>query len=188
MVVSICCAGVVRATSVVAPSFSELVSEAQSIVRAKVTKVSAAWVDSPQGRVIKTYVTFSVERQLKGQTSPEFVLQLLGGEIDGQGMRIQGMPQFVEGEREILFVAGNGIRFCPLVGMAHGRYRILLDSLSAREYVARDDRSPLTSEADVQLPQERALAAIRPQSASAALAVAAFEEKILTQVSRRAIP
>ena len=36
------------ATSVVAPSFPELVAEAESIVRARVVGLRAAWIDSPQ--------------------------------------------------------------------------------------------------------------------------------------------
>ena len=175
------------ATSVIAPSFAELVDEAQTIVRGKVIAVRCAWADSPQGRLIKTYVTFAVEKRLKGSAPDELVLQFLGGEVDGEGMTVQGMPRFTVGQAEILFVAGNGVRFCPLVGMMHGRYRVMTDATSARDYMARDDGVPLEHESDVQLPQGTA-AASRPKRRAAALTPAAFEERITAEVAHRALP
>ena len=59
-----------RATSVVAPSFSELVSEAQVIVRAEIVSVRSAWVESAQGPVIKTFVTLAVKKSLKEKRRP----------------------------------------------------------------------------------------------------------------------
>lgn len=174
------------ATSVVAPSFPELVSEAQVIVRAQVKSVIPAWVDSPRGKVIKTFVTLTVENRLKGEATEEIILQFLGGEIDGQGMRVEGMPQFIVGQREILFVSGNGVKFCPLVAMMHGRYRVLVDSTTAREYVARNDHVPLRSESDVQLPQGESALAARSVSTATALTPREFEQKISAEISRHA--
>jgi hypothetical protein len=175
-----------RATSVVAPSFSELVAEAQVIVRAKVREVRCAWVDSPQGRVIKTYVTLDVLKRLKGEATDELTLQFLGGEIDGESMRVSGMPRFVVGRTEVVFVSGNGRRFCPLVAMMHGRYRVQTDATSRREYVARDDGVPLESEHDVQLPQGGNGVANRLKSVSAAITPEVFEQKIAAEVTSHA--
>ncbi|MSU50848.1 MAG: hypothetical protein EXS37_17465 [Opitutus sp.] len=166
------------ATSVVAPSFSELVAEAQDIFRAKVREVRSAWVDSPQGRVIKTYVTFDVLKRLKGQAPAELTLQFLGGELDGESMRVAGMPRFSVGQTELVFVSGNGRRFCPLVAMMHGRYRVQTDSASGREYVARDDGVPLESEHDVPLPQAENGIVNRLKRVSAALAPDVSETSI----------
>jgi hypothetical protein len=138
--------------------------------------------------VIKTFVTFTVEKRLKGEPAAEIVLQFLGGEIAGESMQVQGMPQFTEGEREILFIAGNGVRFCPLVALMHGRYRVLVDSQTAREYVARDNRVPLRSESDVQLPPIASVVTARLASPLTALTPEAFEEKISAEISHRALP
>jgi hypothetical protein len=175
-----------RATSVVAPSFSELVSEAQVIVRAKVREVRCAWVDSPQGRVIRTYVTLDVLKRLKGEATDELTLQFLGGEIDGESMRVSGMPRFVVGRTEVVFVSGNGRRFCPLVAMMHGRYRVQSDAANHREYIARDDGVPLESEHDVQLPQGGNGVANRLKSVAAALTPEGFEQKITQEVASHA--
>lgn len=187
-VTALCCACAARATSVVAPSFPELVGEAQTIVRAKVTAVRCAWVDTPQGRAIKTFVTLAVQKRLKGEAADEMVLQFLGGEVGGQGMRVEGMPRFAAGEVTILFIEGNGVQLCPLVGMMHGRYRVLTETQTARDYVARDDGVPLASEQDVQLPQGTGAVASRLKPASAALTPDAFEQKIAAEVGRHAQP
>ena len=178
------CLSAAFATSVVPPSFAELVNEAQLIVRAKVTSVHCAWVESPHGRVIKTYVTMEVLRRLKGEAPAELTLQFLGGEIDGQAMRVSGMPRFAVGQVEIVFVSGNGTRFCPLVAMMHGRYRVQTDPAIKREYVTRNDGVPLESEHDVQLPQEGNGIANRLKRVSAALSPDSFECKIAEEVAR----
>ena len=175
-----------RATSVVAPSFPALVAEAQTIVRGKVRAIRCAWVDSPQGRVIKTYVTFAVLKRLKGPTAEELTLQFLGGEIDGQSMTVSGMPQFRVGQIEIIFVAGNGMRFCPLIGMMHGRYHVQTEEGAQREFVARDDGVPLESESDVQLPQGAGGLGDRFKHAASALTPESFEQKIAEEVMRHA--
>jgi hypothetical protein len=175
-----------HATSVIAPSFDELVNEAQTIVRARVLEVHCAWVESPQGRVIKTYVTLAVEKRLKGAPGAQLTLSFLGGELDGQGMRVAGMPEFVVGQTEILFVAGNRAQFCPLVAMMHGRYRVQTDAASGRDYIARNDGVPLTSEHDVQLPQADNPLERQLKPVSAALSPAVFEQRITEQLSRRA--
>jgi hypothetical protein len=175
-----------RATSVVAPSFAELVMQAELIVRARVVGVRAARVESSRGPVIKTYVTLAVEKQLKGTPVPGLTLELLGGELDGEGMRVAGMPRFTEGGVEILFISGNGVRFCPLVAMMHGRYKVLTDAAGSRDYVARNDGVPLESEHDVQLPQSANPLAPQLKRVSAALSAGTFEQRIAAEVSRRA--
>lgn len=176
-----------RATTVVAPSFPELVAEADTIVRARVVAVEPFWAESSEGRVIKTRVTFSAEKHLKGTATREFALVLLGGELDGQGMHVAGMPRFSPGQTEILFIAGNGVRFCPLVGMMHGRYQVRRDAATGREFVVRNDGIPLLSEHDVQLPQGRNPLEARLKPVSAALSPLAFEQRISTQLLPHAI-
>lgn len=178
-----------RATTVVPPSFPELVAEAQVIARAKVTAVEPRWATTAEGRrVIKTHVTFAVMKTLKGAPQDSLTLEFLGGELDGQGMRVEGMPRFAVGDIEIVFVAGNRVRFCPLVGLMHGRYRVLTDPTTARDYVARNDRVPLQRIDDVQLPQNQTPGPLRLAQAAAALSPDAFENQIAAEVSRRAQP
>jgi hypothetical protein len=101
-------------------------------------------------------------------------------------MRVAGMPQFTVGQTEILFVTGNGVQFCPLVAMMHGRYRVQTDAATGREYIARSDGVPLVSEHDVQLPQDGNPLERRLKPVSAGLSPAMFEQRIVDQLSPRA--
>lgn len=175
-------AGVAHATSVIAPTFPELVAEADCIVRGTVTAVEARAVATPRGHTIHTLVTLTVDECAKGTAPRQLTLTLLGGAIGSKSAVVAGMPQFRVGDREILFVQGNGRQFCPMVGLYHGRYRVLTDEATGRDYVARDNRVPLTGTGDVGLPMldpARVAAAVR--SPSSALGPADFLAHIRTQ-------
>ena len=81
-------APVVRATSVVPPSFPELVKGADAIYRGSVTAVEARRVERPDGgSMIKTYVTVTIERALKGPERSEVTLEFLGGTVGDESRR-----------------------------------------------------------------------------------------------------
>lgn len=176
-------AAVAHATSVVPPTFPQLVSEAQVIARGTVTSVSSRWIDGPKGRVIETFVGFTVEKALKGNPGPTMTLQFLGGTVGQDSLRVAGMPQFKVGQHEILFVTGNGTQFCPLVRFGHGRYRIRTDAATHRRYMTRNDGAPLNSVNDVQAPERGVHAMTAPQTA---MTPDDFEAQIATEVARHA--
>jgi hypothetical protein len=173
------------ATSVKPPSFPELVAEADAIARATVTDITARWVDSPNGRVIKTFVTVSVEKRLKGTTPDTVTLEFLGGTVGGDTLHVSGMPEFKIGETEIVFIQGNGVQFCPLVRFGHGRYHVRRDAAGAQRFVTRDDDSPLESVDDVSLPADDAVHRHAARSAARALTPESFEAQIGDEVAHR---
>ncbi|MFM7751110.1 MAG: hypothetical protein ACKPB0_11940, partial [Opitutaceae bacterium] len=150
-----------RAMSVIPPTFAELVAEADAIVRARVVSLQPYLDRTPAGEVVRTRVTFDVEATLKGRHQGGLTLEFLGGEVDGRGLRVPGMPTFAPGATELLFVTRQGAGLCPLVAAAHGRYRVLTDRTTGREFIARNDSTPLASEHDVQLPFSNAAALVR---------------------------
>ena len=79
-----------RATSVVPPSFPELVAEADGIYRGRVTSIQARRVPLPEGdgSVIKTFVTFAVERALKGAEQTQLTLEFLGGTVGDETITV----------------------------------------------------------------------------------------------------
>lgn len=174
-----------RATSVTPPTFPQLVAEAQTIAQGSVTSVASRWVDAPQGRTIKTFVDFSVEKTLKGTPPATLTLEFLGGTVGTDTLRVSGMPEFKIGDRDILFVQNNGIQFCPLVRFTHGRYRVRTDATSHRNYVARNDDTPLTATSEVQLPDNEVAAAGSSRSAANALSPDDFETQVSTEVARQ---
>lgn len=183
--VFLCGAVFARATSVTPPSFPELVSEAQVIAQGTVTSVASRRVDGPQGHVIKTFVDFAVEKSLKGNPPSTLTLEFLGGTVGTDTLHVGGMPEFKIGEREILFVQNNGTQFCPLVRFTHGRYRVHTDAASHRNFVARDDDTPLTSTSEVQLPENDMATARAAHAPATALSPDDFEAQISAEIARQ---
>lgn len=147
------CGGTARALSVIAPTFSELVQKSEQIARVEITAVNSQLDAAPtQGQVIHTYVQCRVIRMIKGDPQATLTLRFLGGEVDGLRMQIPDMPEFKVGEVCIVFLAENGRAFCPLVGVMHGRYRVVKDQKTGAEHVARNSGEALNAVDDVSQP------------------------------------
>jgi len=170
------------AMTVVPPTFHQLTSDAAQVQRIEVTAVEARWDDSPSGRVIHTYVTARVLRNLKGTAGETVTLRFLGGEVDGQRLRVADMPQLEVGGKYIVFVAGNGTAFCPLVGVMYGDYPIVKDPGTGVEKVVRYNHTPLRSADAVNTPATGAAVdaagTVSAQSLRDTMTVEAFESAI----------
>lgn len=134
-----------RATTVIAPSFDELVQASELVFRGRVTALKSDWTGEGENRRIATWVTFAVERTLRGTTEAEITLEFLGGEVEGRRLRLAGFPAFEVGERGVFFVENRSGRVCPLMRLRHGRYRILEEKTdeAVKERIVRDDYSAL---------------------------------------------
>lgn len=176
------------AMTVVPPTFHQLVSDAGQIYRVQVTAVNARWDDAPSGRVIHTYVTARVLRNLKGTAGETVTLRFLGGEIDGQRLRVADMPRLELGGKYIVFVADNGTAFCPLVGVMYGDYPIVKDPGTGVEKVVRYNRTPLRSVEAITTPAtgasvDEAAGTLSAQSLRDTMTVEAFEAAIRAELS-----
>jgi hypothetical protein len=118
---------VARATTVIPPTFDSLVSSANTIFVGEVMNVRSVWIAGPRGRAIVTDVTFKVEDVWKGAVGAVTQLEFLGGTIGDTRMEVAGMPEFLEGQRSVLFVSSQVKAISPLVGFSHGRMRIEKD-------------------------------------------------------------
>ncbi len=160
-------AGVARSTTVIPPSFDALVASANTIFVGEVMNVRSDWESTPTGRAIITLVTFRVEGVWKGNVGAVTQLEFLGGEIGKIGMKVEGMPAFRLGQRDVLFVSGEVRTVSPLVGFMHGRMRVERDTVSGVDRVRTFDGRALGSVA--QLGPQRAapsLASITPMRLS----------------------
>jgi hypothetical protein len=133
-----------HATTVIPPTFEQLVSQAELIFQGTVTEVKSMWVGEGGQRHIQTYVTFKVEDALKGQLGATYLIGLLGGTVDGETMEVTDTPKFKIGDRDILFVEHNGEQFVPLVGINYGRFHVRRDPQSGREIVQTGEGEPLS--------------------------------------------
>jgi hypothetical protein len=142
----------VSATTIIPPSFDQLVQQADYIVHAKVKSVNAEWRIDGANKHIITKVELDVSEVIAGTPPESVVLVLLGGKIGDKELRVDGSPHFAVGDEDILFVRGNGQQFTPLVAMEYGRYRVMHDAATGRDHVARDNGAPLYSEQDTAVP------------------------------------
>jgi hypothetical protein len=118
---------VATATTVIPPSFDELVSRAQVIFEGEVTGLHSQWIGEGAEHRIVTYVTFKIYDALKGDPGTTYSMRMLGGTVDGRTMEVTDAPKFNVGDHDILFVENNGSQFIPLVGIQHGRFRVQKD-------------------------------------------------------------
>ncbi len=178
-----------RATSIIPPSFAELVAESDTIARGTVTAIRSEAFESPQGRGIHTFVTFRIERTLKGTPADTITLRFLGGTVGPRTLRVVGTPTFTVGQRQLVFFARNGTTMCPLIGAGHGRYHVVTDTATQRDYVTRDNAVPLTSTDEIVLPLSAGPTAdllARRLTTDQALTLAAFETQIMDSIARAA--
>ena len=170
-----------RATTVIAPSFDELVSRSDCAFTGDVTALRSEWTGTGASRHIVTYITLNVVRTLKGEAASPFTLRVLGGTVGGETEEVSDAPAFHVGERQILFVHHNGRQFIPLVGIMHGQY-----------HVGEDDRvsdhagRPLARVEDIgaaptlgAVPHTGVTAALRPS----ALTREEFEAKVIARAA-----
>lgn len=140
LICTIATAGTSSSTTVIPPSFDALVSDAHTIFVGEAIGRRAIWITTPQGRAIRTQVTFKVEDVWKGAAGAVTQLDFLGGTIGDTTMEVTGMPTFAVGQRSVLFVAGSR-QVSPLVGFMHGRLRIERDFAGIDRVRTHDGRS-----------------------------------------------
>lgn len=151
-----------HATTVIPPTFDELVQAAELIIEGRVTQVASRWVGVGDDKKIKTDFTFAVLDTLKGTSPPTYTLQVLGGTVGDVTMEVGGAPHFSVGDRTLLFVTANGTQFVPLVGIMHGHYEIKKDAGINQEIVVNHEGRPLRSVDDVGKDEHAAAAAAAP--------------------------
>jgi hypothetical protein len=119
---------------------SELVEQSDRIV---VGKVLLAESFQREDGTIATLYRIAVERELRTDApsereEPEVIVQVMGGEIGNLGMRVEGEPRFVEGERAVIFMReGSNLAFRP-VGMAQGVMRIRMEEGNETVFQSRE--------------------------------------------------
>src|SRR5437588_4267755 len=116
-----------NATTVIPPTFEQLVGQAEIIFQGTVTDVRSVWEGEGAQRHIDTYITFQIDNSLKGNPGRSYTIRVLGGTVGEDTMEVTCAPKFQVGDKQILFVEHNGQQFVPLVGIMHGQLRIERD-------------------------------------------------------------
>jgi hypothetical protein len=168
------CAWTAQATTVIPPTFDQLVTQAEVIFQGNVTDVRSQWVGEGAERHIVSYVTFKVEDALKGNPGESYTIRMFGGTVDGESMGISDAPKFNVGDRDILFVENNGSQVIPLVGLMHGRFHVKRDQ-AGQDVVTSSEDEPVKNVARL----GRGEAAIGPE---ANLTVADFKAAVKSKL------
>ena len=167
-----------QGTTVIPPTFDELVGKAEVIFQGTVTDVRSQWVGEGAQHRIMSYVTFKVEDTMKGAPGDTYTLRMLGGTVDGETMEVSDSPKFEVGGREIVFVENNGSQFIPLVGIMHGRFHIQKDDQTGADLVTTNEHQPVK---DVSKLGRAETAAVTGKGLSAADFKAAIRQTLQTQ-------
>lgn len=79
-----------------------------------------------RGSIPVTYVTYNIEKVIRGKAIEQnLTLRFLGGS-DGKGgfLSLSNSPQFQAKETDIVLLSSNGHDACPLVNCEDGRFRV----------------------------------------------------------------
>jgi hypothetical protein len=126
---------ILRATTMVPLSLGDVVKQAPLAFVGEVVDVRSEWDSQGPTPSIVTIVTFDVASVLKGTVGLRTELTFLGGTVGDVTLKVSDMPIFQKGDRDVLFVSGRARSASPLVGFSQGRYRVLRDPLTHRDYV-----------------------------------------------------
>lgn len=137
LIIAVPLAGALRATVVERLAFADLIKYGDVIIEGKVVKSEA--VRDRRG-AIATTITMEVTKSLRGApASGNFEFTIPGGELDGMGLVIAGVPKFNINDEMILFLAGEsprGTRF-P-VGLGQGKFNIQRDPKTGAKLLSRE--------------------------------------------------
>ncbi len=130
-------------TVLVPKTFRDLTKEADLVFIGTVTDIRYEWADEARNHIYE-FVTFSNLEIIVGEhDGDEIVVRLSGGEIDDIKIEYDGIPEFEIGERDLIFLKGNFVEMCPIVGWTQGRFRVEVSQDSRGEIVLTDDFKPI---------------------------------------------
>jgi len=132
-------AGRAGATTLLPKDFQDLVREADIVFVGTVTDMYSEWLDERQN-VIYTYVTFNDLEIIAGDYQESSIeVRHIGGEVDGFWFEAVGAPCFKLGQRSLVFLTGNDIEMCPIVGWWQGRFKVIIDEDTGDEVLFSND-------------------------------------------------
>ena len=133
VMICLCLAIPVYATSVIPLSFEQLVNESESVVFGRVSDVRAQWTDDR--RFIESVVTIEVLRGMKGGARESIAFTVPGGPVGRYLNVIPGAPSFAQGDLAVFFLTARGARLPVTTGLTQGFYRVQRDAASGEMLV-----------------------------------------------------
>lgn len=113
----------VYAVTVVEHSAEEMLQRADEVFYGQVTDIYSQQIFNEQGGQIFTFVQFSNIKRVKNTDvlpNETYLLRIAGGRLANTVQMYPGIPQFVLGERYVVFIRDNQKIAFPLVGIQQG--------------------------------------------------------------------
>lgn len=118
-----CASASASATVVVPADLGELSRDARVIARGRVVALDARW--SGDRRRVETLVTLEAEQYLKGAFGPVLQFRVPGGQIGRYRSVLVGAPEFLVGQRVVVFLGARGPAVPHLLGLGQGVFRVV---------------------------------------------------------------
>jgi hypothetical protein len=125
-----------HATTVVPVHEADLVVHAVAIVVGEVTAIEG--VKAQDGQVF-THVTIAVDDVLHGDVPPgDLTIRQVGGVVGDTVAWIEGSPEFVRGERVLVFLRESRDGTLRVAHLYQGKFTLLADAATGEEWAYRD--------------------------------------------------
>ena len=146
---------VAAATTAVRLAPDQLALRSRAIVEGTVVARQSAW--AADGKRIYTRVRIRVEEAWKGDPGREVEVVVPGGTVGELAQVVQGMPQFDEEERVLVFLEDATPSAYRVVGLAQGKYRVV-EVAGQGKFAVPDLQGLLLIDPESRAPVEPALA------------------------------
>ncbi len=141
------------ASTFLAMSDVELVTQADAVVQGRVVEQKSFWDET--GRVIVTESVVRVQNVLVGE-APKFVtVRTAGGQVGDLAIEAVGFPAFNHRERVILFLADNQDGSSRVLGYQQGHFEVVKRKDGVRVVVPRTEDGATFVSRDGRLKAER---------------------------------
>ena len=115
-------------------SFDELVNQSDQILIGTTKQITSFWGQGSSADTIFSNIQLNDLEQIKGQhPDSSYNLRVVGGIIGDQAQFYPGLPQFVSGQRYLLFIKDNNHSMFPIIGASQGFYRIQWNETQQRQ-------------------------------------------------------
>ena len=130
-----------EATVIVPTTDQHLIEQAAAIVLGRTMKIEGQW-DGAKGQIY-TYITVQIEEVLKGDLSEtEITIKQTGGTVQAVHSWIYGSPEFLVGERVLLFLTINPDLTLRVLSLHQGKFSIVIDPQTGNEAAYRSTAAP----------------------------------------------
>src|SRR6267143_742858 len=124
------------ATTVVPVAESDLAAQAAAVVLGRVTAIQSH-LDSGRGQIF-TDITLAVDEVLAGPALPgRITIRQPGGRVGGLESWIEGSPEFIVGERVLVFVRVAGDGTLRVLHLYLGKFSVMIDPLTGHDVALR---------------------------------------------------